>query len=568
MLCALMLAGAVALQAQYKQGYYDKMDGLKKEALKKAAGECVVSHTRLGYTNLPNYWQYTDVYPELVNGCKRWWDMYSDIQQLIRQGENARTSFSRNGMNREHSVPKSWWKYQNDVEYTPAYSDLWNLYPSDSKANSAKSNWPLGIVGDKPTFDNGVTKVGGARVSAAGVTTVFEPADEYKGDFARAYFYMATVYPDLHWVTSTSFNMFREEQWPTLKPWAYEMLLEWSREDPVSDKEIERNNAVEKQQGNRNPFIDFPNLAEYIWGTRTSQTFLISEQGGSQDPPISGKPEITSPVNATVLQIGQAAVGGSVTAYLPVVGRNFKENVSVRVAGTDKALFSVPVKSIEASTLNHTSEQTPYLIPVLFSPDAVGNKVATLTLYDGGMEGSVAVTLRGEGCEVPVLSRLTAAEATDVTVDAYTANWSPAPEVVDYYVLTVTSYEEDGTENEVEESDTNSKRLPRREGVMQSYSVQSSRLGMLSEMSNSVTVEAYAGLNTVDGSVIVGVEAAEGGVRIYSTTESVDVVIYDLSGRIVYTNGDQLSGSFIALPAGIYIVGSGAMRAPTKLIVN
>lgn len=115
--------------AVYKQGYYDKMDGKKKEALKAAAKECVEWHTRLVYTDLPNYWQYSDVYPDLYDGCKRWWDMYSDNIYLIRPGQNARSSFSANKMQREHSVPKSWWKKNGDVEYTPAYSDMWNLFP-------------------------------------------------------------------------------------------------------------------------------------------------------------------------------------------------------------------------------------------------------------------------------------------------------------------------------------------------------------------------------------------------------------------------------------------------------
>ena len=95
--------------ATYNETYYKAMDGKKTEALKTAAKSCVQAHTRLNYQALPDYWQYTDVYPELVDGCKRWWDMYSDIVYLIRPGQNARNSFSANRMQREHSIPKSWW---------------------------------------------------------------------------------------------------------------------------------------------------------------------------------------------------------------------------------------------------------------------------------------------------------------------------------------------------------------------------------------------------------------------------------------------------------------------------
>ncbi|MDE5902674.1 MAG: endonuclease, partial [Muribaculaceae bacterium] len=145
--------------AGYDAAYYSRMDGKKREALKAAAKECVQSHRRLEYSDLPTYWQYSDVYPELVDGQKRWWEMYSDEMYLIRAGQSAKSSFSANHMQREHSVPKSWWKVGNDVEYTPAYSDMWNLYPSDGAANMAKSNYPLGPV-DDAYFDNGVTRVG------------------------------------------------------------------------------------------------------------------------------------------------------------------------------------------------------------------------------------------------------------------------------------------------------------------------------------------------------------------------------------------------------------------------
>lgn len=86
---SLLLLLPLVASAAYTDGYYDAMNGKKREALKKAAKECVQNHTKLVYTQLPNYWQYSDVYPDLVNGCKRWWDMYSDNVYLIRNGQAA-----------------------------------------------------------------------------------------------------------------------------------------------------------------------------------------------------------------------------------------------------------------------------------------------------------------------------------------------------------------------------------------------------------------------------------------------------------------------------------------------
>lgn len=294
--------------ADYKEGYYDDMDGKTKETLKEAARRCVEHHVKLSYTNLPNYWVVSDVYPDLYDGLQRWWDMYSDNVYLIADGMTGKASFSANKMQREHAVPKSWWKKGDDVEYTPAYSDMWNLYPSDGSANQAKLNYPLGPV-LKADFDNGVTKVGRAVDGfGGGSEKVFEPGDEYKGDFARAFFYMATVYDDLPWKYT---YMFQQNQWPTLREWASDMLLDWARQDPVSQKEIDRNDAVETCQGNRNPFIDFPQLAEYIWGVRTADVFYISEQGWNAVDSMIDDARFDFRINGNTIEImGECPAGG------------------------------------------------------------------------------------------------------------------------------------------------------------------------------------------------------------------------------------------------------------------
>ena len=551
--------------AGYDAAYYSRMDGKKREALKAAAKECVQSHRRLEYSDLPSYWQYSDVYPELVDGQKRWWEMYSDEMYLIRAGQSAKSSFSANHMQREHSVPKSWWKVGNDVEYTPAYSDMWNLYPSDGAANMAKSNYPLGPV-DDAYFDNGVTRVGlPVPGYGGGSGAVFEPADEYKGDFARGFFYMATVYDDISWAAQYDW-MFTKSSYPTLQPWAYEMLLQWGRLDPVSQKEILRNDAVEISQGNRNPFVDFPELAEYIWGTRTSEVFLISEQGGQVTPPITGDPELTMPVNGEAIDFGQTAVGGSMTAYVTLRGGNFREALSVRVGGADKDMFNLPVRSIPASSINTTGE---YLLAVEYTPASIGRHTATLGIYDGGMESTVGVTLIGEGCPVPQLSPVVALPPVDVTDYAYTAAWMPAPvdEAVDYYVIYRTRYLPDGAETDQLEASGTSLRIEGRDpAVMETYQVCSSRLGFLSDPSEVITVET-SGVDTLqaDGSLIIG--RAEGGIRIITDLDAASIDIHDAAGLHLGHYAGVAHGDFIPLPSGVYLVTSPALRRPVKIII-
>ncbi len=565
MTIALALCVAVGASAEFKAGYYNRMNGKSGAALKAAAKECVQSHQTLEYYDLPNYWQYSDVYPELVNGCKRWWDMYSDAVYLIQRGQSGKSSFSANKMQREHSVPKSWWKLNGSVEYTPAYSDMWNLYPSDGAANQAKLNYPLGLTAST-SFDNGVTKVGGAQTGyGGGSRNVFEPDDEYKGDFARAYMYVATVYDDINWVIN---YMYKKEAYPTLVPWAKEMLLQWCRQDPVDQKEIDRNNVVEQYQGNRNPFVDFPELAEYIWGTRTTEVFYVDQQQGSDPtPPITGDPEITAPVNGEALDFGQVAVGRSETRVLQIVGKNLTSPLSVRVTGTDRAMFVPEItKEIPAATIN---QNQGYLLNITYTPTAVGLHEAKIVLYDGGLTGSIAVTLKGEALPMPTFTTLTALQPTDVTANSYTAHWNSVAdgEIADYYVLTRTRLVDGNQETETYETGETSYVISDRDpGVAETYYVQYSRLGMLSEPSNEIYVAAGSSVEDLYISAPMQVFAVDGGFMIKLNGDSKPMHVYDVNGTEVMYVASPVDGDIFLLPAGVYVVTSEGMR-PVKLVI-
>ncbi len=565
LIITICLGLAETAGAGYRTGYYDRMDGKQKESLKSAAKSCVAAHQTLVYSQLPGYWQYTDVYPELVNNAKRWWDMYSDEVCLIAQGQTAFQSFSSYGMQREHSVPKSWWKQNGSVEYTPAYSDLWNLYPSNGPANQAKSNYPFGPT-DNPAFNNGVTRVGTPKSGyGGGAPRVFEPDDEYKGDFARTVFYMATVYDDINWVIN---YMFRKEAYPTLVPWAVNMLLQWSRQDRVSQKEIDRNNLVEQHQGNRNPFVDFPELAEYIWGVRQGEIFILADQENTDPtPPSTGDPEITEPVNGEYLDFGSIAAGHSLTRALQIKGANFTESLSVRVVGADAVTFIPETSSIPASALNATGG---YLLNITYLPDEEGLHEAALILYDGGLEGSVKVNLKGSAETPPVLNPLLALEPTDITPSAYTANWLAPNEVADYYILTRIRYYDGDEETETYETGYTSLTLTDRDpAIAESYSVQYSRLGMMSLASNTIYVAADSGISMLQTKVPFRVSVIEDGIMILSGDgQPVDALcICDLQGRMVFGPSSVDHGETLRLQPGIYLL-TAAGHLPRKVAIQ
>ena len=257
-------------------GYYDAIAGKQDSVLKSTLSLIVRGGVRYDYgittyhtSSNPPEWEKGDLkaygtwqalpFTDNLPG-NQVWDMYSNC---IRYYPN-KVGDSGCSLNIEHCLPKSWWG--GDVN--EAYKDLYNLNPSDQRANSQKSNYPPGHVKKGDKFDNGSFRMDIAKSSGYGYIC-WEPAPEYRGDFARAYFYMATAYEYLNWtaypqyISNANYLMFSDS--------IQKVLLDWHRADPVSDKELCRMDNISDIQGNRNPYIDYPELVEYIWGNRKGQ---------------------------------------------------------------------------------------------------------------------------------------------------------------------------------------------------------------------------------------------------------------------------------------------------------
>lgn len=168
--------------------------------------------------------------------------------------------------NREHSFPKSWFKKKS-----PMVSDIVHVVPTDGKVNGMRGNHPFGETkGETYKSNKGFSKLG--KSTTPGYSgTVFEPNDIYKGDFARIYLYMATCYESK--ISGWSSPMLAGNSYPAYKEWALNLLLKWAEQDPVSEKEINRNTAAYGVQKNRNPFVDYPGLERYIWGDMQNVPF-------------------------------------------------------------------------------------------------------------------------------------------------------------------------------------------------------------------------------------------------------------------------------------------------------
>jgi endonuclease I len=149
-------------------------------------------------------------------------------------------------------------------------SDIHHIVPTDGKVNGYRSNFPFGKVGSA----NFVSENGSKRGTSASPNysgTVFEPIDEFKGDVARMILYFATRYESK--LSSFDDNdILTNSAFPGVEDWELAVFKEWHTNDPVSQREIDRNNAAYTYQGNRNPFIDHPEYVALIWGTTTPDT--------------------------------------------------------------------------------------------------------------------------------------------------------------------------------------------------------------------------------------------------------------------------------------------------------
>ncbi len=241
--------------AQIPPNYYNSANGLTGTPLRTALHNIIDNHTVKSYAFLYTIYTTSDIKP---NG--KVWDMYSDVPggtppYTFNFGQTC-GNYSNEGdcFNREHSWPQSWFNSSS-----PMVSDAFHVYPTDGKVNGIRSNYPYGEV-----TNPSITTLNGSKLGPCSFPgysgTVFEPINEYKGDFARTYFYMCTRYytEDSGWQTNDMITG------ANLKPWALELMKKWNQQDPVSAKEIARNNAVYAHQGNRNPFIDHPEWAQYI----------------------------------------------------------------------------------------------------------------------------------------------------------------------------------------------------------------------------------------------------------------------------------------------------------------
>ncbi|HPD95905.1 MAG TPA: endonuclease, partial [Tenuifilaceae bacterium] len=468
LLISLLLSFQILL-GQIPSGYYDAAQGKSGAELKTALYNTIKDHTVISYSGLWTAYQNTD---EKSSG--KIWDMYSDIPGGTPPYEYTYStdqcgSYSSEGdcYNREHSFPKSWF---NDA--SPMYSDLFHIYPTDGKVNGMRSNYIFGNVENVSWTSLNGSKLGTSTESGATLTE-FEPIDEYKGDFARTYFYMATRYENLiaSWVGNAADGdeILAGNSYPAYKDWYVQLLLRWHKEDPVSQKEIDRNNAVYNDyQHNRNPFIDHPEYAEEIWGTptgsisftstpitsatvNTAYSYNITATGGD-----GSAITISTTTKPDWLTIASTGDGTAILSGTPSSGDVGTGNVVLSASdGTNSTTqsFSITV-SDNTTTLSFTSTPiTSATVNTAYSYNitATGGNGSTITISTTTKPDWLTIASTGDG--TAILSGtpssgdvgtgnvvLSASDGTNSTTQSFSITITSATNIVDNNTTNIRVY--------------------------------------------------------------------------------------------------------------------------------
>ena len=369
----LLLSASLFAQSFSKATYYNAASGKKGKALKTALFGIIGNPSTMAYSTLWTYYYDTD-----RTSDNQVIDRYSNEKRYF----SGKSKTAVSGMNKEHGIAQSWWGENKSL---PVHHDLHHVVPSDSTANNKKNNYGMGVVTlpspkDSQIWNNGSIKVGRGTGRPGETISMWEPADEWKGDFAREYFYIVTCYENIDFVQSEGANSMQTGTYPKLLPWAYTLYMQWSKEDPVDDLERKRNEAVYGIQSNRNPFIDYPGLEQYIWGTHTSVPFSASQyanpfEGTTPTPDLDPDPEPQSAnsgdyqkvtvepadwsgIYLIVYEAGRLAMNGGLKESLDAVSNNvlvtIQDNAITGTEAMDAASFFIN-KATEGYTIKSHS---------------------------------------------------------------------------------------------------------------------------------------------------------------------------------------------------------------------
>lgn len=528
--------------------YYNNIGNLSGAALKTALFNKISGHTVISYSAL---------YTNFANSDKTYdnkvWDIYSTSIEgpfatySYVYGSGTCGNYANEGdcYNREHSFPQSWF-----ASASPMQSDMFHLYPTDGKVNGMRDNNAFSEV----AVPNWTSQIGAKRgnSSFSGFSGVaFEPIDEYKGDLARSYFYMATRYENLiaGWQNNGNANdVLAGNSFPAYDAWYIALLVKWHNQDPPSTKEINRNNSIYSAQNNRNPFIDSPQYVNRIWGGATA----LAPSMGSTLLRLKNN-TLTSATIAWKGGNGQrrlviARAGAPVNA-LPVNGTEYLANAQFG-AGSDlgNGNFVVYNGMGNSATINNLNQNQVYYFAVV----EYNGVLSTSTYANNAVLYSNIVAL-------PV--KWLAVSASEINENTHEISWQTTNEVNNKYF---------SIERLLNNEWLSAARVEPKNNTINFYKVKVNYNGADQEVfyrikqtdadgSYSYSKVVSVKKNNLNKAVRISPNPFTNEIKVLNQnqTEAITVNVYNMVGKqmqIIYVepNSEKIVDNMDGLPAGIY----------------
>ncbi|MEO1031373.1 MAG: endonuclease [Bacteroidota bacterium] len=388
--------------AQVPSNYYDSANGLVGYALKTELKNIITnghtfnvnSYDNLfnGYatTDVDNYYEndgtLLDVYSENPSGSETSFNIPAD---------ECGGNIPNEGLcyNREHLFPQGFFNNADDL---PMVSDIHTVIPVDGFVNNGRSNYPFGIVTNTNTSYANGSKWGTGN-NYGYTDRVFEPIDEFKGDIARAMLYFAVRYED-NWDDSgwdapdaSPYNPLNGTSDQFYETWFITTMLDWHLADPVSQREIDRNNAAYNWQGNANPFVTHPEYAEAIWNAApdttppTAPTNLVASNptDNSIDLSWTASTDNVAVISYDIYQDGVNSFNTTNTLFT-VTGLTANTNYCFTVKAIDSSLNESDFSNQDCETTTDNGSQTTDLFFSEYVEGSGTNKALEIANFTGG----------------------------------------------------------------------------------------------------------------------------------------------------------------------------------------
>jgi len=396
----LFIAGLA--YSQIPSNYYDSANGLSGYALKTQLKNIVTSgHTynASSYDNLFTAYASTDrdyyyendgslldIYSENPTGSETSYNIPNDECGGNITGEGQ-------CYNREHLFPQGFF---NNSDALPMVSDIHTVVPTDGFVNNGRSNYPFGIVSNTNTSYANGSKWGTGN-NYGYTNRVFEPIDEFKGDIARAMLYFAVRYED-NWNDSgweapdaSPYNPLNGTSDQFYETWFINTMLDWHAADPVSQRELDRNDEAYNFQGNANPFVNHPEYAALIWNpvpdtqAPSDPTNLVASNPTDNSINLSWTAS-TDNVSVISYDIYQSGVNlyNTVTTSFVVTGLSANTNYCFTVRANDGSGNTSGFSNQACETTSDNGSQTTDLFISEYVEGSVTNKAIEIANFTGG----------------------------------------------------------------------------------------------------------------------------------------------------------------------------------------